>query len=213
MNYNNGLNNFDIVYYINLKHRTDRLEHINNELSKTNIDKNKIIRIDGVYYKTFGSLGCVNSHIKALEAFINSPDHIKNCIILEDDFIFTEDQENINLLIDNFFNKSIPYDVLMLSGNILNSCKTEYSFLEKIVDAQTTSGYCINKNYAPILLNNFKESKFMLEIIGHKVHCFSCDIHMKKLQLIHNWYCINPKIGKQIKSFSDIENDIVNYDC
>jgi len=39
---NKGLNNFDIVYYINLSHRKDRYIHINNELSKTNIDPNKI---------------------------------------------------------------------------------------------------------------------------------------------------------------------------
>ena len=36
---------------------------------------------------------------------------------------------------------------------------------------------------------------------------------MKKLQPISNWYCLNPKIGKQIKSYSDIENAIVDYDC
>jgi hypothetical protein len=35
--YSDGLNNFDIIYYINLNHRTDRLENITNELNKTNI--------------------------------------------------------------------------------------------------------------------------------------------------------------------------------
>ena len=62
--YTDGLNNFDIVYYINLKHRTDRLINITNELNKTNISKEKINRIEGIYFKTFGILGCAKSHIK-----------------------------------------------------------------------------------------------------------------------------------------------------
>jgi hypothetical protein len=32
---NKGLDNFDIVYYINLEHRKDRYEHITKELEKT----------------------------------------------------------------------------------------------------------------------------------------------------------------------------------
>ena len=209
--YLDGLNNFDIVYYINLKHRVDRLTNINNELNKTNIMKDKINRIEGIYYETFGILGCAKSHILALEQFILS--NKDNCIIFEDDFIFTEDQTTINNLINNFFNQVKTYDVLMLSSNIIENIETKFSFITKILDAQTLSGYCINKQFAPILLNNFKESVYLLENYGKKIHNFCFDIYMKILQPSHNWYCINPKIGKQIKSYSDIENDIVEYDC
>lgn len=209
--YLDGLNNFDIVYYINLEHRVDRLNNITNELNKTNITKDKINRIEGIYYKTFGILGCAKSHILALEQFILS--NKDNCIIFEDDFIFTEEQSNINDLINNFFNQVKLYDILMLSSNIIKDIQTEYPFIVKILDAQTLSGYCVNKQYAPILLNNFKESIILLENYGKKLHNFCFDIYMKKLQPSHNWYYINPKIGKQIKSYSDIENNIVDYNC
>ena len=102
---------------------------------------------------------------------------------------------------------------LMLSRNIIKSTITPYTFLKKIVDAQTLSGYAVNKKFAPKLLANFKESVILLENIGHKFHPFCFDIYMKKLQPISNWYCLNPRIGKQIKSYSDIENSIVDYDC
>jgi GR25 family glycosyltransferase involved in LPS biosynthesis len=125
---NNGLNNFDIVYYINLKHRKDRFEHINKELEKTNIDKNKINRIDGIYYKTFGILGCAKSHILALESFIKSGK--KNCIIFEDDFEFTQEQDVINSLINDVFN-NLKFDVLMLSANTQNEEPTSFSFVTK----------------------------------------------------------------------------------
>lgn len=209
--YNEGLNNFDIVFYINLKHRKDRYEHITKELAKTNIDKNKINRVEGIYYETFGILGCAKSHILALERFIKSGK--EKCIIFEDDFEFTKDQEEINDLINLFFNANINYDVLMLSSNILNSTKTDNNFLIKILDAQTLSGYSVSKKFAPKLLQNYKESVMMLEMIGQKVHQFCFDIYMKKLQPISNWYCLNPTIGKQIKSYSDIENQIVEYNC
>ena len=206
-----GLNNFDIVYYINLEHRTDRLLHINNELSKTNIDKDKINRIEGVYNKSFGILGCAKSHIIVLEKFIES--NKDTCLIFEDDFTFTKEQTLINELIDSFFNSIKSYDVLMLSSNILNDQKTEYTFITKIIDAQTLSGYSVSKQFAPILLNNFKESVTYLEYYNTKIHNYCFDIYMKQLQPNYNWYCLYPKVGKQIKSYSDIENNIVDYDC
>jgi len=36
---------------------------------------------------------------------------------------------------------------------------------------------------------------------------------MKRLQPFTNWYALNPLIGKQIDSYSDIENKVVSYDC
>ena len=211
--YNSGFNNFDIIYYINLEHRTDRHEHINNELLKTNIDLSKINKINGIYLQNFGCLGCSKSHILALEAFLETPDNVQNCVIFEDDFTFTKPQDEINELINSFFNNIKEYDVLMLASNTLREIETEYSFLTKIIDTQTLSGYSVSKKFAPTLLNNFKESVRMLEHIGYRVYNYCLDIYMKQLQPISLWYCINPKIGKQIQSYSDNENQIVNYEC
>jgi len=211
--YNSGLNNFDIVYYINLEHRTDRYEHINKELAKTNIDPNKINKINGIYIKDFGILGCAKSHILALEQFVVTPDNIQTCVIFEDDFTFTKSIEEINELIDKFFNNIKEYDVLMLASNTIHEEPTEYSFITKIINAQTLSGYSVSKKFVSTLLNNYKSSVQILEYFGYKVHNYCFDIFMKQLQPSSQWYCLTPKIGKQIKSYSDIENQIVNYGC
>lgn len=207
--YKNGLNNFEIIYYINLEHRKDRFEHINNELNKTNLDKNKINRINGIYMKDFGILGCAKSHILALEAFIASDKN--NCIIFEDDFTFSEEQPVVNYLINSFFNDIKDYNILMLACNILNSEKTNYNYLVRIIDGQTLSGYSVSKNFAPILLDNFKTSVQLLEKAGTKIHPYCFDIFMKKLQPIYIWYCLYPRVGIQIESYSDIENRVVDY--
>jgi GR25 family glycosyltransferase involved in LPS biosynthesis len=211
MLYSDGLNNFDIIYYINLDHRKDRYEHINNELRKTNINLSKVNRIPGVYIKELGILGCAKSHCLALEAFIKSGKN--HCIIFEDDFTFTESQTTVNNLINKVFNELKTFDVVMLASNILNSQPTDYNFLVKIIDAQTLSGYAVSKQFAEILLNNYRESIRLLEHAGKKVHPFCFDIYMKRLQPWSKWYCLNPKIGRQIESYSDIENRVVDYEC
>jgi GR25 family glycosyltransferase involved in LPS biosynthesis len=211
--YNEGLNIFNIVYYINLNHRKDRLENIINELNKTNINPEKINRIPGIYIKDFGILGCAKSHCLALEAFLKSSFDNKYCIIFEDDFQFTQDQIVVNELINAVFNNNKDFHVLMLAANILNGQPTTYNFLTKIVDAQTLSGYAVNRNFASILLNNFRESIALLEKEGYKYYPYCFDIYMKRLQPLSRWYSLNPRIGKQIESYSDIENKVVSYDC
>jgi GR25 family glycosyltransferase involved in LPS biosynthesis len=213
MEYTNGLNNFDVVYYINLDHRKDRFNHINQELKKTNIDSNKINKISGIYLPSFGIMGCAKSHTLALETFLKSPETNQTCIIFEDDFIFNHEQDVINNLINNVFNKAKDFDVLMLASNTLNEQPTEYPFLTKIIDAQTLSGYAVSRKFAPILLNNYKESIKLLEPYGKPFHPFCFDIYIKRLQPFVKWYCLNPKIGQQMGSYSDIENKYVNYGC
>ena len=204
------MNNIDIIYFINLNHRTDRLNQILNELDKMNINREKIIRVEAVYVKDYGALGCSMSHCIAMEHFINTDNNINNAIILEDDFQFTQDINTVNNLLNSFFNNKIDYDVLLLSSNTLKEETTEYDFITKIIDAQTTSGYCLNKKFAPMLLENFKESVANLQ--QHK-RGYCCDINWKKLQPKYNWYCLKPKIGQQRLSYSDIERRVTEYNC
>ena len=211
--YNNGLNNIDIVYYINLDHREDRYKHITEELSKTNIESSKINRISGIYMKDNGILGCAKSQCLALETFINSPETNQNCVIFEDDFEFTKDQSEINDLINRVFNELKEFDVLMLSSNTIHEVDTPHDFISKIIDAQALSGYVVSRQFAPVLLENYKEGVLNMEKIGHRVFEYCIDQYMKKLQPCSNWYCLKQKIGKQMESFSDIENHIVNYGC
>jgi len=209
MIFDKGFNNIDIVYYINLDHRTDRLENINNELNKTNIDKNKINRIAGVYNKEYGFIGCSQSHYNALSKFIESDINNKNCLILEDDFEFTVNQDEIDKMLNYVFN-NIHFDILMLSSNTFESKNTTHSYIDKILNAQTASGYIVNRRFAKILLNNYQEGLTLLNKSKNPPD-HAIDIYWKKLQPIFNWYCLNPKIGKQMENYSDIEKKKVNY--
>lgn len=207
-----GFNNFDIVYYINLEHRKDRLEQITTELKKTNIDESKINRIEAVNLPEFGQLGCTKSHILALEAFLRTPPNITNCLILEDDFEFILDQTLINNFINYFFKYFGNYNVLMLAANIFQNNNSHHPFVNRIYEAKTTAGYCVNKNYARRLLYNYKMSAFMLSRTKLVVK-FAIDSHISILQKTGLWYSFNPKIAKQRASYSDIEKNHMKYDC
>ena len=210
-----GFNNFDVLYYVNIAHRTDRKQHLLKELSKTDIDQNKINRIDAVYIPEFGALGCTKSHINTLEQFLQTSDDIQNCLIIEDDFKFKEHIKHTDEItyLDDFFQKKIDYDVLVISGNLYAGQRTNLPYLVKVQDVQCTSGYCVTKRYATKLLENFKECAALLENAGNRVHDLCIDIYWKRLQKTDKWFAMNPMIAEQMMSYSDVECITVHYGC
>jgi GR25 family glycosyltransferase involved in LPS biosynthesis len=73
----------DHILYINLEHRTDRLEEIQRELVKMDLS-DKAERFEATYIKEQGILGCTISHMEAIRLAKNRG--YKNVLILEDDF-------------------------------------------------------------------------------------------------------------------------------
>lgn len=213
------MNHFDIIYIINLKHRTDRLEEIMNELKAMEVDEKKIKRINAIYDKEFGALGCAQSHRLALSMFLKDKE-AKNCLILEDDFMFSRDKTYVDATLTEVFQSLKKWDVLMLSGNLVSiDARKENEKYVKVYDAQTTSGYAVTKEFAPKLVECFKKSeenmKKFFKVYHENLikHNFAIDMSWKTLQPASNWYSIFPCIGKQRDGYSDIEKREVKYNC
>lgn len=205
------MSNIDKIYVINLEHRKDRLTNFMNQMEQVGL-KDKVERIDAVYKKEFGLLGCVKSHILVLDKIINSD--YKNVLVCEDDFRFynrNKAKEYLNSLELNF-----DYDVISFSANEEASGFTitpsEYLFLNKVSGVQTTSCYLINKNFCKTLYDNFQASAYWLERTKNP-QSYALDIYWKRLQPISKWYLTNPKLGFQEPGYSDIENKCVDYNC
>ena len=193
------------ILYINLKHRKDRKKQIENEIKKLGCP---FKRIDAVKNKN-GGLGCVRSHIKSIQWA--KQNNLPNVLILEDDFIFVENNSNIRNKIFNALKLlKNNWDVIMLSGNILKTENSIYDDLDKVIDVQTASGYIINNHYYDTLLNNFKEAEKHLAN-GEDYTKWALDQYWKILQPNGKWFIMTPTIGKQKESYSDIENTVVNY--
>lgn len=217
INSNNGFNKLDKIYIINLEHRIDRKESILNEMNKLGICNNKIQIIKAIYRKDYGAIGCGLSHILALEDAIKN--NYNKIAILEDDYILNIDADDYNDKIDNILN--LEWDVFLLAANIEKAENTNYNNILKITKARTTSGYILNNNMFEVLKDNFKEACDNMELYKDKTkyderiikHNYAIDMYWQKLQNNYLWLTYNNenRIGKQLPSYSDIENRFTSY--
>jgi GR25 family glycosyltransferase involved in LPS biosynthesis len=207
------MNYIDKVYYINLDHRKDRLEQIEQVMNDLDIPLDKRERISAIYDDKFGMVGCYKSHILTLEKFIES--NYTSCIVFEDDFIFYQ-KEQFHGILNSIFENKVDFDIIQLAYNdryeSLHS--TNYHFLKTVAKAGTTSALLIHRQFAQQLLENFKEGLRLLtehiEIHNSIVHGYCLDVYWNKLPK-SKWYVTYPKIGLQRASYSDIEKRYTDY--
>ncbi len=194
------------TFYINLQHRTDRLEHVQNELKKIGI---KGERFNAIKTKS-GAVGCTLSHIKCLE--LAKERNYEEVFICEDDITFTNPKlllENLQKFCDN---EDIMWDVLIIGGNNVPPYKQYYDYCARVFNCQTTTGYIVKQDFYDIMIKNFKEGVSNLMKNTENKREFAIDIYWKKLQMENFWYMITPPTVTQYENYSDIEEKHTNYD-
>jgi GR25 family glycosyltransferase involved in LPS biosynthesis len=203
----------DVVFYINLERRQDRKEHFLQEIPKLCTDLSKLIRIDAIPMEE-GLLGCVLSHIKALEAFEANPNW-NTCLVFEDDFTFrSEDVSANNAMIATCFQNFPTWDMFLLAYNQKDFAGTDSPLppYKKVLEAQTTSGYCVTRAFLPTLLQNFRESAGIMARDGYH-HTNAIDQYWKRIQPNANWYTTTPSMGYQYANYSDNAKAFHDYGC
>lgn len=201
--------NVESIYYINLEKRKDRKEEFLNNFHPN--DESKITRIRGHYYPENGAVGCLMSHITALNNALN--DNNDNILICEDDFVI-KDMNYCNKMLELFFDniENNKWDVIMLGENTYDSKDTgietgNHEKIIKILGSQTTSGYLIKKKYIPRLLKIYENDMNKYVKTG-KWGNYYVDQSWKVLQKTDNWYSFCPPVGIQSGSLSDVETGL-----
>jgi hypothetical protein len=192
--------------YINLDHRTDRLEHLEEELDKIGI-KESAERFPAVRM-TSGNVGCTLSHIKCIE--LAKKRDLPYIFICEDDITFTDPPRFLKSLGD-FKNSGVTWDVLVIGGNNCPPYDQLSESYARVYNIQTTTGYIVNRSYYDVLLDNFKEGLGKLMREPDKKKQYSLDIYWKPLQRVGSWYMITPLTVIQYYDYSDIEERMVDY--
>ena len=202
------MNFFDKIYYINLERSPERKIQIESELNRFGLEYE---RIDAVDNPADGLVGCGKSHLIALKKA--KENGYKNCLIFEDDFVFTVDKQTFDTNMTTFFNSNIEYDVCMLSYNLIKSKPVvEFPFLCKVLDAQTTSGYLVNSHYYDALIEIWEYGLIRLENTGQHWN-YALDQIWKVLQPKNNWFAFSTRMGLQQPGYSYINNKMVDYRC
>ena len=192
------------ILYINLDKRKDRLEHVNNELSKINLIGE---RFPAIELKN-GRLGCSMSHLRCIEmAKERGWDHVFIC---EDDITFTKPKLFLKQL-HRFFKSKIEWDVVILAGNNIPPYEKFGNFCIKVSHCQTTTGYIVRKPYYDVLIKNFKGGIEQL-IRNQKDHLlYAIDRKWTELQKKDKWFLIIPPTVIQKPGYSDIEGKNTDY--
>jgi glycosyl transferase family 25 len=191
----------DKVFFINLDHRQDRLAEIEGELESHGLS-HIYERFSAIRHETIGAVGCGRSHIEVLK--LAKARGYERVLIMEDDFMFTVSKDEFQEKIDKL--DDIEFDVCFLSCHLMNFTMSQnHSFLHKVLEAQTASGYIVSNHYYDELINVFSDALPAFEATNcHWL--YAIDVVWKPLQLRDNWICFNPRVGKQRPSYSDCGN-------
>jgi len=183
----NKLENFGPVYLINLKDHTHRLNNAKKEFKKYKITNYEIIEavdgrkndlsniIHGTYPNLTGSeIGCIASHIKALNHWLETSDS-EYAIIMEDDFSF--DTVEYWPWDWNYVIKNIPKDADIVQMIMIKNDPIKFSIHKKepydkrkiMTYSWSTACYLIKRNYAKKLVNlHYIKGKYRLDSFGFK---------------------------------------------
>lgn len=207
-------NKIEKIYIINLIERKDRYIEVLSELAKLNFPFNRIYHVKGeknnlTNDKLLNSyLGATDSHLQALKDM--KKNNLKNCLILEDDFIFNFNYNEIKKNINLFFERNYDYDVCLISASKFHQI-TPYDDLLSLShqECTTTSGYIVSKDGIDKVLDCFQDGyNKMLETKDYNKYV--CDRYWNKLQKNNKFFVFNKKFGYQRVTYSDIKNNI-NY--
>jgi glycosyl transferase family 25 len=193
----------DAIVYINLNKREDRRKEMEEMFSSYGLQAERVEAIE----KKPGIVGCGYSHLKALK--LAQSKKYKNVLILEDDFEFIVPKEELLEEIKKL--KTISYDVVMLSYNIVAD-KPYNTFLRKVIDASTASGYLVHSRFYNNLISLYSKYIPILEKTG-KHHMYANDQIWKLLQPTSNWFAFQKRLGKQRPGFSDNTEKFEDYKC
>jgi glycosyl transferase family 25 len=186
---------FGGIFYINLQKRTDRRAEIEKELDGFGLLYERFEAIE----RSPGIVGCGYSHLEVLKTARDRG--LPNVLIFEDDFEFLVSKETFWENVNDFFEKRIPYDVLMFSYNIEKSTPFN-SLLFKVEAATTASAYVVNSYFYDTIIELYETNLPLLE--STKMHwIYANDQIWKNIQPNAKWYGFNTRLGRQRGSYSD----------
>lgn len=213
------------IAFVNLDHRTDRLEHMNTQLSRLGLNAVRVRgllpaecqhkkRIETMMKRTPGAVGCHFSQVSIMERALSEGKH---AWVMEDDLIFCQDFLDRVVLFNGFL-QGRDWDVLWLGGTfhapvfwhrigksgMPPDCSAQlgkdYEHTDDPRFKKTYGAFC---TYAYIV--NHKSIEKILSLFDTHIHTsIGIDWLFIKLQPQLNCFAFVPGSVKQMDNMSDI---------
>lgn len=176
------------AYIINLKHRTDRYDHMINEMKKLPISYEFI---EGIVDET---KTCFQSQKKCIQ--LAKQNKLPYILILEDDATFTD---NVIEIFKTAFNEiqKLNWDMFFLGANLQSSAIRISNSLLKLTGAYAAHAYMVHERFYDTILE-----------LPHECEM---DVHYHNLMPNHNVYMCDPMIAYQLPSYSDLQDGYRDY--
>jgi hypothetical protein len=187
---------------MNLDSRTDRREQVEKELDI--FPNEKKTRISAVKDEEHPPVGCIRSHLKAIETAKEK--NYPNVLITEDDVMWanvTDGYADFEKLV------KMPYDVIMLGGTFTKMDPQT----RRVKWAQSGHAYLVHNRYYDTIINKLRDAiqDFENAPSKEKVDKIHVDLQYTQLQPLHQWFLVQPALAIQRPSYSDLAKHNVNY--
>jgi hypothetical protein len=201
-------NSVDKIYIIGLEGQIIRMNDTILQLCLMNapLDRvfiyfgKKAINRDDIYaYATW-------NHIECMQMMIDKKE--KNCLLLEDDFIFCSDYHNNLIRIKEFFTRSYDYDICFLSASKYRE-RIDYDDL-LILSKQictTSSGYFLSGNNIE-LVHSIVNEGYQILLNGGNANIYCIDQYWRNLNHRNKMFIFKRKLGFQKISISNITGKV-----
>lgn len=216
--------------FINLDHRTDRLQHMEAQLSRIGLNATRTRgllphevnepdhKLHVMRVRTPGAIGCHYSQVSVIEQAYSLG---KSALVMEDDLVFCHDFNQRMSIVENFLNNH-EWDVFWLGGTYHTNPAQWHSLkhnpdlpmctctlnrdAEQTEEPRIMRTYGIWSTYGYIV--NYKSIPKILELLDMNVYrSMGIDWLFIMLQPTLKTYCFAPGMVKQFDNRSDIGID------
>jgi histo-blood group ABO system transferase len=195
------------IMYINMTRNPERNRDMHQELTKQQFPPTtQILRFEGVAVPGNGAKGCYLSHLHCLAwAAANCPG--QNVLILEDDFVFTQDRDTLESEVrkaDRLCKGR--WDVIVL-GQYVHEWQPLGEDVFRLLNSTTTSGYLVHQNYVKDLFMKWHLGYLVCQDHPRFVHEDNLDQKQIQFQKRDIWLGFKKALGAQRAGISTIGNN------
>jgi GR25 family glycosyltransferase involved in LPS biosynthesis len=162
------------------------------------------MRYPATSYQGCPNTGCLLSHANVLEMAYDSG--YSNVLVLEDDFVFIEDTNQVNKDLQRFFEMNLVWDVVMLTTCGAVVSEHTNSLISRISSSGNGAGYLVNRSMMLELSTLFKSNVDNLFLTKQHWN-YQNDILWKSLMPSSQWFMFNQYLGYQEAGYSDLSQD------